>query len=251
MGRTRPGTIAAPPRPLNGCQGLRACPTGLPQPPRLALLPAGPPPPRDPREADLSADDAAAYDCRMARRFPTAWRLVFCGPTAVACGLLATGCDIRDEVVEPARATADRLLRAEALVSGGMLGAAAGGPALPRDSIEFVEGYADALARATSESKPLLVVCRATWCRWSADFARGVLANPQIVALSRQFVCVMLDADRHADACKTLGVTAFPTVMVLGSDGTERTRTVGRPTLQALVSVMESGLHATVAADIR
>lgn len=199
----------------------------------------------------MSAAAAAAYDTRMIRPRQTASRLFLHCLMPVVCGIVAGGCDIRDEVVEPDRATADRLLRAEALVAGGMLGAGAGGAAAPRDSIEFVEGYADALARATAESKPLLVVCGATWCRWSADFTRGALTDPQIVALSRRFVCVMLDADRHAAACQTLGVTGFPTVIVLGPDGAARTRTTGRPTPEALAAVMESGLRATVAADIR
>jgi hypothetical protein len=62
---------------------------------------------------------------------------------------------------------------------------------------------------------------------------------------------VTLDADRHADACKTLRVAAFPTVIVLGADGTERTRTVGRPTPSTLAATMETGLRATVAGAFR
>lgn len=165
---------------------------------------------------------------------------------ALVC-LAATGCDIRDEVVEPTRATADRLLRAEALADGGMLGAAAGGPVAVRHTIEYVDSLAAALARAAADGRPVLAVCRASWCRWSADFAQGTLTDPRIVDLSRRFVCVMVDADRNADACRKLGVTAFPTVLVLAADGGERTRTVGRPTLATLTSAMESGLHATVA----
>lgn len=161
---------------------------------------------------------------------------------------MATGCEIRDEVIEPTRATADRLLRADALSDGGMLGAAAGGPVPVRESIEYVESLPAARARAAADGRPVIVVCRASWCRWSAEIAQGSLADPAIVALSRRFVCVMLDADRHADACRSLNVTAFPTVIVLAADGSEQTRTVGRPTTTALMAAMESGIQAAVAA---
>jgi len=163
---------------------------------------------------------------------------------------LAVGCDIRDEAVQPAVATADRLLRADALEQGGLLGAAVGGPPVAtKQSIEYLEGFEAALARAASDAKPVLVVCRASWCRWSAELAQGPLADPRIIELSRAFICVMVDADRNGDVCRTLGVQAFPTVLVLAPDGAERTRTVGRPTIATLAAALESTLRPTVAAE--
>jgi hypothetical protein len=208
--------------------------------------------PRDdpPAEAALWPAAAAAYDCRMRDREPrlsTACVFLRCGWLAVAW-IAAAGCEVREELVEPSRATADRLLRAEALASGGLLGAAKGGSVADRESIEYVESLPAARGRATSDARPVLVVCRAAWCRWSTEIAQGALADPRVVALSRRFVCVMLDADRHADACRGLSVTAFPTVLILAADGTERSRTVGRPPAESLVAAMESGLSSSVAA---
>lgn len=183
-------------------------------------------------------DRTGRFGCRRAARLVV----------VAVMGFAAPGCEIRDEVVEPTRATAARLLRADALTNGGMLGAATGGPVPARESIEYVESLPAAQTRAAAEGRPVLVVCRASWCRWSAEIAQGPLTDPGIVVLSRRFVCVMLDADRHADACRQLGVAAFPTVIVLAADGSEQIRTVGRPTTAALLAAMESGITATVAA---
>jgi uncharacterized protein YyaL (SSP411 family) len=73
----------------------------------------------------------------------------------------------------------------------------------------------------------MLVVFRATWCRWSGELVQAAVADPRVVRLSRRFVCVAVDADRHPDTCRQFGVQAFPTVIILDPSGTERFRATG------------------------
>lgn len=127
------------------------------------------------------------------------------------------GCDVRDEAVRNAAGT------------GIWPGPPGGGPQTADDTthVEYLEGYEAALRRATSEGRPLLLVFGAAWCPWSGELARGPLADPDLVARTRRFVCVFVDADRDPDTCTAFGVAAFPTVVVIDADGRERFRASG------------------------
>lgn len=164
---------------------------------------------------------------------------------ALACA----GCDIRDETVEPSAPTSHHLLRADAPALAEMLGRTPERAATQRRVLEYVEGFDAGLKRAAAESKPLLVICRAAWCPWSAELTQGPLADPRVIRVAKQFVCVMIDADRHAGTCRELGVTAFPTLIVLGPSGEERLRTVGRPASAKLAAALEAALRPSMAAE--
>jgi thioredoxin-like negative regulator of GroEL len=140
------------------------------------------------------------------------------------------GFEIRDEAVESPAPRAVRLTAA-APEAG--------------NAIEYVEGYEAGLRRATAENRPLLVVFRAAWCHWCAEFARGPLIDRRLVGLSRQFVCVVVDADRHAADCRRFGVKEFPTVVVATMKGDECRRWTGCPSAEELVSAMADTLPST------
>jgi len=140
-------------------------------------------------------------------------------------GLLAVwgGFEIRDETVE---SPSPRSVRRTAV------------PPEPGNAIEYVEGYEAGRRRAAAENRPMLVVFRASWCHWCAEFAQGTLIDRRLVGLSRQFVCVLVDADRHATDCSRFGVKEFPTVVVATSEGNECRRWTGCPSADELLSAM-------------
>jgi len=154
------------------------------------------------------------------------------GGSGIATALLVAvmGCDIRDEAPRPPRP--------QTLLGGGITG---GDRAAPM--IEYVGGYEAGRQRAAAEQRPLLLVCTAGWCRFSADLAQRTLRDPRLVALSRRAVCVLLDADRDHETCRTMGVRAFPTLIVLDAAGTERLRVVGRSSPAALATALEQALE--------
>ncbi len=182
----------------------------------------------------------------MSRRPPTLRSRALAGLWIGSC--LVLGCDIQDEPVRPAAATTDQLLRADTPLLVDMLNRDSAAPAIKPTTLEYVDGFDAGLKRAATEAKPLLVICRAAWCRWSAEMTQGTLADPRIIQLATRFVCVMIDADRHAETCRGLGVTAFPTVIVLTSTGDEKLRTVGRPGTEKLADALEATLRPGLAA---
>jgi thiol:disulfide interchange protein len=139
------------------------------------------------------------------------------------------GFEIRDEAVE---SPAPRAVRLSTTTPE------------PGNAIEYVEGYEAGLRRATAENRPLLLIFRAAWCHWCAEFAQGTLIDRRLVGLSRQFVCVMVDADRHAADCRRFGVKEFPTVIVATARDGECRRWTGCPSAAELVSAMSETLPA-------
>ena len=112
----------------------------------------------------------------------------------------------------------------------------------PGTGIEYVEDYESGLRRSAAENRPLLVIFRAAWCHWCAEFAQGPLVEPRLVGLSREFISVMVDADRHAADCRRCGVKEFPTVVMLTPEGTESRRWTGCPSADELVAAMADTL---------
>lgn len=167
----------------------------------------------------------------MARTTPSSIRV----RRAVAwCIVAFAGCDIRDE--------APRVQERPLLGTGsgpGRMGPGLMGP----PAIEYVGGFEAGRQRAEAEARPLLLVCAASWCRFSADMTQRALRDPRLVALSRTAVCVLVDADRDAELCRGLGVRGFPTLLVLDPDGTERFRATGRSSPDALVTALATALE--------
>lgn len=157
--------------------------------------------------------------------------------TLVAIAMMAAGCTVRDE---SAATGVDGHWWASSTArpqSGGLIAA---GPAAPAaaPAIDYVDGLDAGQRRAADSGQPMLLVFRAAWCRWSGEFVQGAVADPAVVRLSRRFVCVAVDADRHADTCRKFAVNAFPTVILLDADGTERFRATGATAITHIAAAM-------------
>lgn len=143
---------------------------------------------------------------------------------------LAAGCDVRDE---PVRQMVERWPGLGA--SGGSL--VSGGAR--EMTIEFVEDHAMSRVRADAEGRSLMILFRAAWCRHSAEMARGILLDPEIVRRSRRFICVAVDADRDRAVCRQYGVNGFPTILVVDADGTEVERHVGAMSAEHMAKLLD------------
>jgi len=157
---------------------------------------------------------------------------------AGAAVVALVGCEFRDETV---RTTVGAPLWPPAASTP----AARDGdrPATPGPVVDYDEGYEAAARRAAAEGRPLLLVFRASWCRWSGELGRGRLTDPAVVARLRRCVCAVVDADRDADICRTFAVTAFPTVIVIDPEGRERFRGTGAAGMEGLTAALDAAPH--------
>ncbi len=165
----------------------------------------------------------------MTRRLPIFHALL-------GCGLLAAGCDVRDEQARSGPATPWLEAAIRRLAT----------PAPPRAEqpasgrVECCDGFETGSRRATEAGMPLVLVFRASWCRWSGNLLETALADPRLAALGDRFVCSSVDADREAAVCRAFGVGAFPTVVVIDADRREQFRATGASARQGLAAAVET-----------
>jgi hypothetical protein len=153
--------------------------------------------------------------------------------------LLAPGCDVRDEQVHGGtrspwlpqvveRLSSPNRRSSEATTAG--------------RTIEFVDGYAAGSRRASDGGLPMLLVFRGSWCRWSNAFVADVLADARLADLIGKCVCVTVDADRDPATCRSFGVQAFPTAIVLDRERRETFRATGADARAGLAVALQTVL---------
>lgn len=157
---------------------------------------------------------------------------------ALASGLLAVGCDVRDE--QARSGPADAWLETTAMRLASPTATLVDRPA--NSAVECCDGFETGARRASEAGLPLLLVFRASWCRWSADLVDAVLADERLASAGGRFVCASIDADRDAATCRSFGVSAFPTVIVLDAERREQFRASGAAARQGLAAALEGVL---------
>jgi thiol:disulfide interchange protein DsbD len=100
---------------------------------------------------------------------------------------------------------------------------------LPRGHLQWESSETVARERGRAESRPVLIDFTAEWCGACNELSRHTFADPRVMAEASRFVAVKVDAtqedDPSVDRVKDkYGVVGLPTVIVLGSDGSERLR---------------------------
>ena len=154
------------------------------------------------------------------------------------CGLLTlAGCEVSDEKSPVPQATQTP---------------AAPRVELARGDLQFVtDDLTDGLGIAEREGKPLLVFFTFRGCRYCHEMARESFTNRQIIALSREFVCVLVDADVQPLSCQRYQVHSFPTVQFISPRGVPLNRIVGKRSSQDILQQMQAALQALAASQAR
>lgn len=84
------------------------------------------------------------------------------------------------------------------------------------------EGFAlldEALAKAKSENKPLVLDFYAEWCVPCRRMEKTTFVDSRIAALLEQVIFVRVDTDQHPDIARLLGVAGLPDIRFAASDG--------------------------------
>ncbi len=103
--------------------------------------------------------------------------------------------------------------------AGGLLLAALSCPAQDADTVEFRASLAQALAAAREANAVTAVLFSVPGCSWCRKLSLTTLADPRVVALSKRFVWVKLNAHAHPDTAALFGVTALPHLVLLNVEG--------------------------------
>lgn len=170
----------------------------------------------------------------MPRRHPAFWIMA----PLLSLGL-TIGCEVRDE--QPGSSAGGWASTITQRFAAKPPGCEAGSAAT--DRLECVEGFAAGSRRAADSGLPLVLIFRASWCRWSDGFLAAMIANTELIGSADRFVCATVDADREPAICRSFGVRAFPTAIALDPLRRERFRATGAAAREQLATVI-NGLVA-------
>jgi len=116
-----------------------------------------------------------------------------------------------------------------------------------QNAIAWVD-YETGIAQAEKQKKPVLVDFTASWCGWCRKLEKEVFPTREVIALSREFVCIKADGDERKDLTAKYGVDGYPTTVMLDDDGEELLRVVGFRPADEYAADMKAALAAREAA---
>lgn len=165
-------------------------------------------------------------------------RFVFAAIAAVCC----LGCEISDVPSGPQASTAPASAAAGTAGDEKAVGPV-GASRLARGHIAFVNGFQPGLKLARDQHKPMLLFFTAEWCHYCHQLANEAFVQDAVVEMSRQFVCVLVDADTEPDVCREFHVRGYPTIQFLSPRGVPLNRVTGKQPGYALVQQMQAALQ--------
>ena len=121
-------------------------------------------------------------------------------------------------------------------------------PAMAQEGkgIQFFKGtFAQALAKAKSEGKPLFMDFYAVWCGPCKKMEKQIFTQPEVGEyFNKHFVAVQLDAEKpeNVDVAKTYKVEAFPTLGIFDGEGKALSINVGYMNAQELMAMAKTAV---------
>ena len=112
------------------------------------------------------------------------------------------------------------------------------GVLVAQESIQWMTDYDTGLERARIERKPVMIGFYTTWCYYCKVLDAKTYPDPEVVRLSKQFVCIKINSDRRRDLARTYRVTGTPMIVFLSRDGLEKSRLIGYRPPSALIQAL-------------
>lgn len=165
-------------------------------------------------------------------------------PLAWVAIALVAGCEAPSET-EPQAGIADSA-PAESLETSAE---APVGAAVTRGGLQFVAGYHRGFELAREQRKPMLVFFTAEWCTYCHQMEADAFKQDSVISLSKQFVCILVDADCEPNVCRDFRVKGYPTIQFLSPRGVPLNRVTGKQPGAQLVMQMQAALQAVARRD--
>ncbi len=120
----------------------------------------------------------------------------------------------------------------------------AGGISVDEDHVAWrVNDYDAVMSESAQSGTPVLIDFYADWCGVCVELDHKVWNQPEVITASEAYIALKLDYTRSTkeleDLRKKYSVAGLPTVLILGSDGNERSRFSSFKTPAEVVSWLE------------
>ena len=91
---------------------------------------------------------------------------------------------------------------------------------LPRaGAITWKNNLDEALKAAKSQGKPVMIDFYTDWCGWCKKLDSDTYSDSKVNAASEKFICVKINAEKEPAITGKYGVSGYPTVIFLDSNG--------------------------------
>jgi thiol:disulfide interchange protein len=114
-----------------------------------------------------------------------------------------------------------------------------------RGNLQFVHGYEAGKREAAERRRPMMVYFSADWGDYCALMERETFTNREIMALSDQFVLVLVDADQQHEICNQFNVSGYPMLQFLSPAGLHLGRVEGKQPDDMVLRAMRAALRAS------
>lgn len=111
-----------------------------------------------------------------------------------------------------------------------------------RGDLHFVADVAAGCNLAAEQGRPCFLFFTADWCTFCHQMEETSYRDPRVAEMAANFVCVLVDADRYPEVCRSFSVTGYPTVQFVSANGRVLNRLVGRQSAAELVTGMRAAL---------
>ncbi len=126
-----------------------------------------------------------------------------------------------------------------ALVAGAVLaGAVSAGEIVWAPSFEL------GMKKAKAKELPVMVDIYTDWCGWCKKLDKDVYTKPDVVALSKEFVCIKLNPEKDKKNGKLFKVDGYPAIIFTDAKGKELHRIGGYMPAEGFLAEMKKALAA-------
>ncbi|MBI1367107.1 MAG: thioredoxin fold domain-containing protein [Planctomycetes bacterium] len=107
--------------------------------------------------------------------------------------------------------------------------------------IQWMTDLPQALAKAKSEGKLVMIDFYATWCGPCQLMERTTFQDPKVIGRMHQFIAVKIDTDRQPAVAGGYGVTGLPTSLIVAADGQPVQSAIGYLDAEKYLRLIDAG----------
>jgi uncharacterized protein YyaL (SSP411 family) len=109
------------------------------------------------------------------------------------------------------------------------------------DMVEWRK-YDFGMEKAENEDIPVIIDFYTDWCSYCKLMDENTYTDPDVIAKSKSFVAIKVEAEKESDVSKNYDIPGYPTIFFLMPDGTIISKVVGYTEVEPFLKEMNDAL---------